>query len=223
MPLTKGESRRLSVGEHGWNLAVGFTEKRARTRGGGNGRLNRGRHADAICIDDSPAVVLEVDESSTESSEEVREEGSADEESVVVPAKKPPHARVMLEVSQLEEAFKGFVCPKCDDPLDLKLCTVCIATNNIELVCNNKNCPYVCEFVRDDQCNYERMTDYSVNVLNVLGFISVGDGHTEAGRMLGLLGLPNDTTMMNRSFSIIEERVGPFVRKLCKEIWSENI
>jgi hypothetical protein len=58
---------------------------------------------------------------------------------------------------------------------------------------------------------YERMTEYSANVLYVLGLISVGDEATEAGRMLGLMGLPNDNTMMNRSFGIIEDRVGRFV------------
>jgi hypothetical protein len=67
------------------------------------------------------------------------------------------------------------------------------------------------------------MTNYSVNVLYVLGLVSVGDGSTEAGRMLGLLGLPNDTTMMNRSFGMIEERLGCFVRQLCDEIIAENV
>jgi hypothetical protein len=47
--------------------------------------------------------------------------------------------------------------------------------------------------------NYERTTDYAVNVLYVLGFMSMGDAHTEAGRLLGLLGLPNDTTMERES------------------------
>jgi hypothetical protein len=75
----------------------------------------------------------------------------------------------------------------------------------------------------DEYTNYERMTNYSVNVLYVLGLISVGDGSTEAGRMIGLLGLPSDTTMMNRSFGIIEERLGSFVRELCHEIIAENI
>ena len=113
----------------------------------------------------------------------------------------------------------------------MNLRTVCIATS-IELVCHNKDCSYVSDFARPslttlhsdkEDKNYERMTDYAINVLYVLGFISVGDGHTEAGRLLGLLGLPNDTTMMNRSFGIIEDRVGPYIRKLCDEIIMENL
>ena len=35
------------------------------------------------------------------------------------------------------------------------------------------------------------LTDYSLNVLFVLGFLSVGDGGSEAQRLLGLCGLPN--------------------------------
>jgi hypothetical protein len=38
-------------------------------------------------------------------------------------------------------------------------------------------------------------------------FISLGDGCTKAARLLGFMGLQNDTTMQSRSFSMIEERV----------------
>jgi hypothetical protein len=51
----------------------------------------------------------------------------------------------------------------------------------------------------------------------------MGDGPSEGGRLLGLLGLPNDTTMESRSFGIIEERIGPAIRELCKEIIQENM
>jgi hypothetical protein len=71
--------------------------------------------------------------------------------------------------------------------------------------------------------SFERTTDYAINVLYVLGFISLGDGPTEAGRLLGLLGLPDDTTMESRSFGIVEERLGPVLRSLCKEIVKENL
>jgi hypothetical protein len=43
-----------------------------------------------------------------------------------------------------------------------------------------------------------RSTDYSINVLYVLEFLSSGDGCTEASKMLGILGLPNDTTMQSK-------------------------
>jgi hypothetical protein len=107
---------------------------------------------------------------------------------------------------------------------------VCIATSFI-LSCTNKECKFLyrsdppaattVHALQDD--NFERSTDYAINVLYVLGFISVGDGCSEAGRMLGLLGLPNDTTMESRSFQIIESRLGPIIRKLCKDIIQENL
>ncbi|MGL5934520.1 MAG: hypothetical protein ACRCZI_02740, partial [Cetobacterium sp.] len=158
----------------------------------------------------------------------VEDDESTDDEAVW--PKKPKNARVLLEVGMLEEAFSEYPCPKCSEFLELKIKTVCIASS-IDLVCNNEACSYVCEFKKPtttkiheaDKGKYERITDYALNVLFVLGMVSVGDAHTEAGRMLGLLGLPNDTTMTSRSFCIIEDRVGPFIRQLCDEIILENI
>jgi len=43
--------------------------------------------------------------------------------------------------------------------------------------------------------NYNGNTDCAINVLYVLGIICDGNGSTEAARMVGLTGLPNDTTM----------------------------
>jgi hypothetical protein len=42
---------------------------------------------------------------------------------------------------------------------------------------------------------HKRLFDYAVNVLYVLGFLSVGDGASEAQRLLGLLDLPNLASM----------------------------
>jgi hypothetical protein len=69
----------------------------------------------------------------------------------------------------------------------------------------------------------ERNTDAAINILYVLGFMSVGDGCTEAGRMLGLLGLPNQTTMESRSFTAIEERISPYIQQLTNDILHENL
>ena len=41
--------------------------------------------------------------------------------------------------------------------------------------------------------------------------------------MLGLLGLPNSTTMEKRSFVIIEKRIGPVLQELAKRIMCENL
>lgn len=64
----------------------------------------------------------------------------------------------------------------------------------------------------------ERSTDYAVNVLYVLAFLASGGGGTEAARLLGLLALPNDTTMESRSFTIIEGRIGYVIRELRDDI-----
>jgi hypothetical protein len=56
-----------------------------------------------------------------------------------------------------------------------------------------------------------------------VGFVSSGDGGTEAARLLGLLGLPNDTTMQSRSFGLIEDRISPFIQSVTDEILLENL
>jgi hypothetical protein len=56
----------------------------------------------------------------------------------------------------------------------------------------------------DGKDQRERSTGYVINVLYVVGFLSGGDGGTEAARLFGLLGLANCTTMKTRSFTIIE-------------------
>jgi hypothetical protein len=67
------------------------------------------------------------------------------------------------------------------------------------------------------------LTDYAINVLYILGFISMGDGPSKGGRLLGLLGLPNDTTMESRSFGTIEERIGPAICELYTKIIQETM
>ena len=58
-----------------------------------------------------------------------------------------------------------------------------------------------------DEDDQQRITDYAININYVLGFCSAGDGGAKAACVLGLLGLPNDTTMESRSFPTLEERI----------------
>jgi hypothetical protein len=137
---------------------------------------------------------------------------------------KPSHERVLVEVQHVAGAFAKFSkCPECGGAMNLDLNTICIATS-IFIRCHNPDCEFIA--YTPGQCtkttmhkgdNNERMTDYALNVLYVLGFISMGDAHTEAGRLLGLCGLPNDTTMKSRSFTMIEERIGLFIRELWQQ------
>jgi hypothetical protein len=59
--------------------------------------------------------------------------------------------------------------------------------------------------------------------LFVVGFLSVGDGGTEAARLLGLLGLSNSMTMKTRSFTIIEEQIGSAIHKVTNDMLLENL
>jgi hypothetical protein len=209
--------------EDDWKLPADGT-RLSRTRGGGLGRPSLER-----------ASLGHVDTADEDSDEDIDDESLEDEAPETAPAPvattgKPTHTRVMLEVAHLQDAFANYPCPSCSEPVEMKLRTMCIATS-IEFKCHNKDCAYTCDLARpitttihaDDRHAHPKMTDYAINVLFVLGFISVGDGCTEAARLLGLLGLPNDTTMMQRSFGIIEERIGRFVRELCDEIIASNI
>jgi hypothetical protein len=54
----------------------------------------------------------------------------------------------------------------------------------------------------------------STSCMSLLVFVASRDGPTEAGRILGLLGLPNDTTMATRSFGVIEDRVITKIQEL---------
>jgi hypothetical protein len=214
------------------NLSPGYTDERpSRTRGGGKGRPNFEllRKSKLISCDDSSSSSLEVEQVLVQ--EGVAVVVAEEEEAVVTKFVKPLHTRVIVEVKALDNAFAQFACPKCyRRPLEVSLKTVCIATHLI-LKCNNSSCGWI--FNKDppapttvhvaDNDNYERTTDYALNVLYVVGFMSMGDGHSEAGRLLGLLGLPNDTTMESRSFSIVESRIGPLIRQLCEEILVENV
>jgi hypothetical protein len=229
MPLTKRnvgrETNKLASKETDWNLAVANASTLTRTRHGGKGRPNLELLRQKREI---------IGSSSSESEYEEEEAAVVVEEEEIVPPKtrkKPPFTRVLLEVDNLEEAFQNFLCPSCgEQSLELKLRTVCIATS-ISFVCKREACAFTFEpktpapttlhIAQND--NYERTTDYAVNVLYVVGFMSMGDAHTEAARLLGLLGLPNDTTMESRSFSIIEQQIGPIMRKLCDEILMENM
>ena len=220
--LSRSEARRLEVegGLGNFNTAL----IPSRTRGGGNGRpdlVNMIRKKKMLTID------LESSDDSTVSGGEDSEDDATPN---MMPVAKPSHSRVILEVGQIEKAFEQLCCPQCKGPIEVSLRTVCIASS-IGFSCKDDNCGYLFHAEQPapttihDESNdkYERSTDYAINVLYVLGFIAVGDGCTEAARLLGLLGLPNDTTMESRSFTIIEDRLGPLIREICNEILLMNL
>jgi hypothetical protein len=227
-----------------WNL-IGSSNETAilatRTRHGGSGRPQLTRKM-LLEEEDSEESEYEEEEDSTESEEEdemdelidelvLEDELDLQDEDEAEEPDKPTHSRVIVEVQTLMDAFKRHCrCPCCDASLELELKTVCIATT-VRMNCSTPDCNYVyygdpladAVINPNQEDNRERMTDYAVNILYVAGMISIGDGCTEAGRLLGLVGLPNNTTMECRSFSIIEERISPVIKRLMDAILLENL
>jgi hypothetical protein len=86
----------------------------------------------------------------------------------------------------------------------MKVKTLCLASN-VMLCCKDEDCGYIdvselpataeiatVHPVNNKFIDREKSTDFAaVNTLYVHGFLSCGDGGTEAQRLLGLLGLPN--------------------------------
>jgi hypothetical protein len=216
---TKREGSRISNAESDWHLHPGSTPV-TRTRGGGKRRNVLPTLLSPMTSPDDEFVL----ESSSSDDEDEEDELLLSRES------KPLHQRVIVKERHIETAIEAFSrCPECNGPVKADCNTVCITTA-ISVSCKSKGCDFVgytpgqcAKTTMHEGDNYERMTDYALNVLYVIGFISMGDSHTEGGRLLGLCGLPNDTTMKSRSFGIIEERIGPYIRKLCKEIITKNL
>jgi hypothetical protein len=169
------------------------------------------------------------DDDEDHDNEEEDEEMLDDIGAMMAKKTKPEATRVILEVDALSTAFsENCRCTECNSKVEVELKTTCLATS-IELTCMNNDCGYIyysnppAQVKTNNEDKRERSTDYAVNILYVLGFICCGDGCTEAARVLGLMGLPNDTTMEGRSFGIIEERIGPAIRALAQEILLENL
>jgi hypothetical protein len=218
------ESNKLRAKESDWNLAgVSGLLTASRTRHSGHGRPNLQRQDasyghEVVILESSDSEYLHESSSSLEDDEEGVEE-----------ARKPPASRVILEVSTLTSMFEKLcLCPTCGGKLTMSLKTVCLATSMV-MTCNMRKCGFIhyseppAQVNIDSKDNRERSTDFAINILYVVGFLSVGDGGTEAARLLGLLGLANSTTMKTRSFTIIEERIGPAIRKVANDMLLENL
>jgi hypothetical protein len=124
---------------------------------------------------------------------------------------------------------KNCRCPECNGKVEMQVKTICLASS-VMLCCKDEDCGYIDRSelpasakIGEATDERGRSTDYAVNALYVLGFVSVGDGCTEGARLLGLLGLPNDTTMASRSFGMIEERMSPIIQSVTNQILLENL
>jgi hypothetical protein len=176
-------------------------------------------------------AALEEDDNEDEEEEEEEDEEVIDEdEDEEDNERKPTATRAIVEVEAIADLVKkNCRCPECNGILLSVIKTTCLATM-ISLRCKNvSGCGYLYHIPHpavtsiDAEKNRERMSDYAINCLYVLGFIVSGDGGAEAGKLLGLLGLPNDTTMEKRSFRIIEERIAGGIQSLAHDILQETL
>jgi hypothetical protein len=231
IPSVSVEYKRLGNRESDWNLACGSSlttstsgsSSGRSTRYGGTGRPNLTRKV----LDEATSSEEEWSAGSNDSEEEELEDVVEEEEEEV---EKPVSTRCILEVSSLLETLTSNVrCATCGGPVDALVKTLCLASR-ISITCKDPECAFVynsaapaAAILDEKDDDRERTTDYAVNIAYVLGFVASGDGGAEAGRVLGLLGLPNDTTMESRSFPTIEERINPKLEKLANEILVENL
>jgi hypothetical protein len=246
-PKKELESYKLCAKESDWNLAgctdLGATRSRTRSGGGGKPKSDHRRQQFLEPVSDADADDEAEEEEEVEAVEEgvqpVAEEEEVDEvlelddesEEVVTKRKaKPAATRVIVEVAALMETLqKNCRCMDCGGELEPMLKTTCIATS-IKLTCKDTTCGYI--FYSDPPASAdldptldkrERTTDYAINILFVVGLLSCGDGCSEAAKLLGLLGLPNDTTMEGRSFGTIEDRISKKIHQVTDQILLENL
>jgi len=143
----------------------------------------------------------------------------------------PKSTRLTLERDKLKSQMERHMkCPKCQSQVTVSFPTYCIASGS-KVTCNNSFCNFV-DVTTPAQASVpipegasqqiKRNIDWEANVLCMLAFLSVGDGGTEAGRLLGLLGLPNTTTFGPRSFGNIEEFVGPVLVQVADKLVYET-
>ena len=226
------EINRLSSQENDWNLA-GSGILPSRTRGKRNELsplllTTRGRVICGGAEDCSDLTTLEEEE----------EEVFCQPVPAGVAAagnKKPYATRVMVEVQPLKDLLDTNLrpCPQCGSKLEFELKTVCLATSLRFSCSNTKGCcftaygknpaPAEVPLAINQSALRTRTTDYAINILYVLGFLVSGDGGEEAQKLLGILGLPNSTTMNRRSFPTIEKRIAPVLVELFDEIVQENL
>jgi len=142
------------------------------------------------------------------------------------------HRRATFEVAAVRSLEEYLVCPKCQSSIEIETPTVGIATG-LRLKCRNEFCCFL-DIKKPTETDFDlplnagsplitRTTDFAVNILFVLSMLCSGDGPTEAGRVLGLCGLPNSTTMQTCNFTNIEQRMSPIIHQLAEECMRMNL
>jgi len=146
----------------------------------------------------------------------------------------PEPTRVLLELNPLKKQMESLIhCPLCSPSVIVTFPTTAIASG-CKVTCSDVVCSFISNngpslanvpqpATHQGSALIKRIVDYEANVLYVLSFLVCGDGGVEAGRLLGLMGLNNATTMGPRSFGIVEEYIGPVIQQYADKIIQQNI
>ena len=140
----------------------------------------------------------------------------------------PQCARIVIERDNVQGLLNNAaICRKCKkgqlifSTKDIGIASLpSIECNKCKVVYSEKLT--ATEYI-DKKTNHDTLTDYSINVLYVLGFLTVGDGGSEAQRLLGLCDLPNYTSMEKKTFSRIEQTIAPVILEIAEEVMWENL
>jgi hypothetical protein len=160
----------------------------------------------------------------------ITQETGNDTEAVNTPLRKtlPKPTQVILEVNNVQEAIsESSVCKNCRrKALEFRTKNVGVATTP-SIVCTHcgrdTHSSPAKTGIGPSYENRRCLTDYAVNVLYVLGFLTVGDGSCEAQRILDLLDLPSPTTMERTSFPRIEKEISPFIIGIGEDTMKNNL
>ena len=210
------------------------------SRGGSSSALSRAMRATELKQREAVVIPGEVDTAATVASSNVSTlttsnvvDSPTSNPGTTKSTKKPAPSRVLVDTDLLKDSLEShIVCPLCKSNVVVSFPTVCLASS-IRIQCNDPICTFV-EVNKptstaspplgpNSSPNKERNIDYAVNILFVLGFLTSGDGGKEASKLLGLLGLPNTTTMEKRSWPTIERSISPVIQKVTDEIMEENL
>lgn len=141
----------------------------------------------------------------------------------------PPPMRATLRLDHVQEVIgEAAVCRKCRRKcLTFGTSSVGIASVP-EMHCRkceteSKTTNLATAELSEKKSEHKRLVDFAANALFVLGFVTVGDGGREAQRLLGLLDLPNVTTMERTSFAKTEKETAPLVTAIAEEAMFRNL
>jgi len=156
---------------------------------------------------------------------DIPQEGEATAAEVVDNSSAPKATRSIIENDSLRDLIvDNCRCAHCGGCLQLHFKSIGIATTPV-LSCSG--CKLVChssiERTTLPRGKHPRTSDFSVNCQYVAAVVASGDGGSEAGRILGLLDLPNYATMEKYTFPKVEFMMSGQIQEVTKAALEANL